>query len=201
MATRNYWAAFGGGSLGAKSGLAPTFITFINTSGSGIVSPAITEPGSKGLYTFAYDATQTIAFVLDGATTGLAASDRYVSGVLDPYDTFGVTLNAISATQAAQSTLMANMGATLTAGGVTLAAIGSSLSGIGSLIGSTASSFGSTSVDPVDLFGFLMRAQEFMEGNQTYAKSTGILDFYSRGSSTLLIEKTITDDSTSTTKT
>jgi len=183
---RDYWAAFGGGSLTTKSGLAPTFVTFINGSGSGIASPVITEPGSKGLYKFSVDVTQTIAFVLDGATTGLAASDRFVVGVLEPQDNFGITLSAVSVSLASM--------------GTTLLSVGNTLIGFGLSIGSTASSFGSTSVDPVDIFGFLKRAQEFQEGNETYYKATGILDFYSRGSSTLLREKTITDSSTSTNK-
>lgn len=205
---REYWAAFGGGSLGAKSGLAPTFIVFINGSGSGIVSPAITEPGSKGLYKFAYDATQTISFILDGATTGLAASDRYIPGVVEAQDNFGITLVGIGATVGGIGATLFGVGTTLAGMGNTLLGIGASqlaqgvtLAGLGALIGSTASSFGSTSVDPVDLFGFLKRAQEFNEGNQTYIKSTGILDFYSRGSSTLLREKTVSDTTTQTTKT
>lgn len=67
-------------------------------------------------------------------------------------------------------------------------------------IGTTASSFGSTSVDPSTLFGYMKRLQEHMEGNATYTKSTGILDIYSRGSSTLLVEKTLVDNSTTSTK-
>jgi hypothetical protein len=205
---RPYWAAFGGGSLTAKSGLAPTFVTFINASGSNITPPAISEPGSKGLYLFSYDATQSIAFVLDGATTGLAGADRFVIGTLEAQDNFGITLSAMSATLLGMgSTVFAigvsglAIGATLSAVGTTLGAIGTTLTSLAVGIGSTASSIGSTSVDPVDLFGFLKRAQEFREGNQVYTKSTGILDFYSRGSSTLLREKTVTDNTTQTTKT
>lgn len=74
------------------------------------------------------------------------------------------------------------------------------LSGM-SLIGDTTSSYGSTSIDPTTLFGFLKRNQEFWEGNQAYAKASGLMDFYSRGSSTLLVEKTITDSTSTTTKT
>jgi len=199
---RDYWAAFGGGSLGAKSGLAPTFITFINGGGSNIAAPSVTEPGSKGLYKFSYDATQTIAFVLDGATTGLVSSDRFVSGVIEAQDNFGITLTAIGTTTAGMGvsltalgvtfggfgTSLVAMGDTLAGMGVTFSGFGVSLLNLGSLIGTTASSFGSTSVEPGDLFGFLRRAQEFQEGNQTYIKATGILDFYSRGSSTLLRE-------------
>jgi hypothetical protein len=198
---RDYWAAFGGGSLGAKSGLAPTFITFINGSGSGIVSPAVTEPGSKGLYKFSYDATQTIAFVLDGATTGLASTDRYISGTIEAQDNIGITLVGIGASGFARGVTLSAIGTTLLGMGATLGSMGSTLSGLGLFIGSTSSSFGSTSSDPVDLFGYLKRAQEFWEGNQTYAKATGILDFYSRGSSTLLREKTVSDNTTQTTKT
>lgn len=204
----DYFAAFGGGSLGAKSGLSPTFITFINTSGSGIAAPSITEPGSKGLYYWSYSATQTIAFVLDGATTGLSSADRYVPGVLYPSDNFGSTLVAFGTTLGAMGTTLNAMGTTLSAIGASQAAMGSTLSGlgtslinIGSMIGSTASSFGSTSVDPGDLFGLMKRAQEFWEGNQTYLKATGVMSFYSRGSSTLLREKTISDTTTQTTKT
>jgi hypothetical protein len=89
----------------------------------------------------------------------------------------------------------------LTNQGLTLVGVGISLGALGNLIGSTASSFGSTSIDPTTLFGFLMRAQEMAEGNQVYTKATTLLDFYNRGSSTLLREKTITDNTTSTTKT
>ncbi len=230
MATRNYWAVFGSGAPSTTSGLAPTFISFISSTGAAGTAPAISEPGSKGLYLFAYDASATmIAFVMDGATTGLATSDRYISGVLDPYDTFGVTLNAIGTTLiaqgativafggtlTAQGTVLANLGTTTLAQGVlitgvgtTLVAQGSTLVGTGntlltlsSYIGSTASSFGSTSVDPTTLFGFLKRAQDLSEGNNTYVKSTGVLSMLSRGSSTLLATKTISDTSSQTTKT
>lgn len=107
----------------------------------------------------------------------------------------GSTLTSIGNTQFAY-------GATLTAQmlnmGATLSTLGGTLTG---LLGTSASSIGSTSIDPTTVFGFLMRAQELAEGNQTYTKSTGVLDLYSRGSSTLLREKTIADSSTSTTKT
>ncbi len=251
MATRNYWAVFGSGAPSTYSGLAPTFITFVSSSGTNGTPPAITEPGSKGLYLFAFDASATmIAFVMDGATTGLATADRYISGVLDPYDTFGVTLNAIGSaltsqgstltgigssligiggsltsigsTQLGNGILLTNLGTTMVAIGVTNVAIGStqtangilitnlgtttvglgsSLSGLAGFVGTTTSSFGSTSVDPTTLFGFLKRAQETVEGNEVYTKSTGVMTISSRGSSTLLASKTIADTSSQTTKT
>jgi hypothetical protein len=67
-------------------------------------------------------------------------------------------------------------------------------------IGSTLSSFGTTSVDPGDLFGYLKRAQEFREGDQTFNKVTGAWDISTRGG-TLLIQKTLTQSSSSVTKT
>ncbi len=142
MATRDYFAQFGSGNPASNTGLAPTFIAFITTSGAAGTPPTITEPGSKGLYKWSYDASATlIAFVLDGATTGLATSDRYISGVLDPYDTFGVTLNAIGVTLVAQGSTLVGMGTTMIAQGSTVVAIGNSLTNQGSTlvaIGNTA---------------------------------------------------------------
>lgn len=69
------------------------------------------------------------------------------------------------------------------------------------ILGSTLSSFGSTSVDPSDVMGYLRRIQELLEGNATYTKSTGLWDMYSRGSSTLLREKTLVNNTSSSSKT
>lgn len=206
---RDYWFAFGSGNPATNASLAPTFITFANSSGTTFSGPTISEkPPGSGLYTSNYGATQTMAFILDGATVGLAASDRYIVGVFDPYDQFGVTLNsvlagvsAIGITLVAQGVTLTNMGNTFIGFGVTLSGIGLSLSGMGSILGSTASSYGSTIIDPVDVMGYLKRSRELAEGNQIYTKATGLLDLYVRGGATLLIEKTISDSSTQTTKT
>lgn len=111
---------------------------------------------------------------------------------------YGISLFALGTTGVALGTTAV---AGINALGSGFTGIGNSLVALGGYIGSTASSYGSTSIDPVDLFGFLKRAQEMAEGNQTYTKGTGLLDFYNRGSSTLLREKTISDTSSSTTKT
>ncbi len=92
-------------------------------------------------------------------------------------------------------------GSTLVGMGNTVLGLGFSLNGIAAILGTTASSYGSTNVDPVDVMGYLKRSREFAEGNQTYTKATGLLDFYVRGGATLLIEKTISDTATNTTKT
>lgn len=68
-------------------------------------------------------------------------------------------------------------------------------------IGTTSDSFGTTSADPTTLLGYAKRLQELQEGNASFNKSTGVWDIYSRGSSTLLREKTLTNSITSATKT
>lgn len=67
-------------------------------------------------------------------------------------------------------------------------------------IGYTASSFGSTSVDPGTIFGYVQRLTEFNEGNADFIKSSGQWDIYSRGSSTLLRTKTLTNSVAGVTK-
>ncbi len=122
---RDYWFAFGTGNPATYSGLSPTFISFVNNAGTTFPGPTITERAASGLYQISYGATQTMAFTLDGATTGLATSDRYISGVFDPYDQFGVTLNAAFA-----------LGTTSVAIGTTLIGYGTtSVFGISTIIG------------------------------------------------------------------
>lgn len=67
-------------------------------------------------------------------------------------------------------------------------------------VGTTSDSFGSTSTDPSTILGYLKRNMEFQEGDASFNKSTGIWDVYSRGSSTLLREKTLTNSITTATK-
>lgn len=195
MATRPYWLSFG---ASAVSGLAPTFIQFRSTAGSTLAPPSISEPGSFGMYLFNYDPITQVAFICDGATSGLAFNDRYVQGVLDPFDQFGVTLVAIGNSAIALGTTNIGFGVSNFALGTSIYALGATNS---ALVGSTSSSFGTDSVDPTTIFGFLKRAQETREGNEAYTKSSGALTISSRGSSQLLATKAISDSTTSTTKT
>ncbi len=191
-----YWVAFGGGNPQTYKGLAPTFISFCKFDGTTLTPPSITEPvTNQGLYAFTLVPSFPIAFIIDGATTGLATADRFVFGSVDPIDMInetGQTLIAMGSTTLAGLT---SVGQTILAG-LTLvyANVG------GPNIGSTASSYGTNLVDPVDLFGYQKRFQELLEGNETYSKSTGVLNIYSRGSSQLLRTKTITNDATGVTK-
>ncbi len=68
-------------------------------------------------------------------------------------------------------------------------------------MGTVTDSFGSTASDPTTVFGFLRRMQEFWEGNKIYTKSTGIWQIFSRGSSTMLREKTLTNTTSQATET
>jgi hypothetical protein len=206
---RDYWFTFGSGNPTSHASLSPTFIFFVNSGGSTIAPPAVAETYSgSGMYKVSYHATQTIAFVLDGATTGLATSERYIAGVFDPQDMFGASLTGIGVSVAAIGVSLNALGASVIAFGASLGAIGTSviamgntLSALNTNVGTTSSSFGSTAVDPTTVMGFLMRSMEVQEGNQNYAKASGVLSIYSRGSSTLLRSKTIADSTSETTKT
>lgn len=57
-------------------------------------------------------------------------------------------------------------------------------------------SIGTTAIDPSTVIGWLKRLQELQEGNAQYIKSTGIWNIYSRGSSTLLRVKTLSNNTT-----
>ncbi len=67
------------------------------------------------------------------------------------------------------------------------------------VLGYTGSSIGSTSVDPGDVFGHEKRRQEWLEGTQNFNKSPGQWSVYSRGASTLLGLKTLTNSTTGVT--
>lgn len=195
MATRPYWLSFGSSAV---SGLAPTFIQFRSTAGGTLAPPAITEPGSFGMYLFNYDPITQVAFICDGFTSGLSFSDRYIKGVLDPFDQFGVTMVAYGNTLVALGTSAIAQGVSILAQGASIYAFGSTNS---ALVGTAASSFGTNASDPTTIFGFLKRALETREGNETYTKSSGALNIYSRGSSQLLAAKTVADSATETSKT
>lgn len=67
-------------------------------------------------------------------------------------------------------------------------------------IGLITDSFGSTSADPTTIFGYLKRTQEVQEGNASFLKSSGAWSLFSRGSTTLLAVKALTNSSTGVTK-
>lgn len=68
-------------------------------------------------------------------------------------------------------------------------------------LGYTTDSFGSTSIDPTTMYGYLKRLQEFLEGNAVYNKTSGVWSVSTRGSSTLIATKTLTNTTAQATKT
>jgi hypothetical protein len=260
--SKTYFFKFGSGDPRTNTGLAPTFLIFFDQTGATFAPPAISEGLTlTGFYKFAYTPTNALAFLIDGATTGLSPLDRYISGSLDPIQALdqpiGTTLSAIGSSLNALGSSLGTLGLSLNAFGGSFNTFGSSfnlfgasfntlgsslnifgasfntfgasfntlgsslnifgasfnimgtsISGLGSSIvagfssiGSITDSFGSTSADPTTVFGYLKRTLEFNEGNSTYTKATNVWSIYSRGSSTLLINKTLVDNSTQTTKT
>lgn len=157
--SKPFWAKFGSGDPRTNTGLTPTFIIFETAAGGTLSPPGITETiVGTGLYQFDYGTTQSIIFTLDGGSA-LSATDRYITGVLDP------------------------------------------IQFVDQAAGYATDSYGSTSVDPGTFFGYFRRLQELFEGDATFTKSTGIWQVFNRGSTTLLRTKTLTNSTTSATKT
>lgn len=220
-----YQISFGTGDPRTYTGLSPTMLYFVNmTSGATVTPPSIAEViTGSGLYQFQYGTTQPISFIADGATTSVASA-RYVRGLIDPADRadeYGTTLVAIGTSHIAQGNTMIaigtshiaqgntlfSLGTTAVALGITNVAIGTTLTGMGQTItvnvtgvGTAGSTFGGISTDPIDMFGYMKRMQEFLEGNAAFDKSSGSWSLYSRGSSTLLRTKTLANATTGITK-
>lgn len=187
MIAKTYYLTFGTGDPRSWTGLAPTFLIFKKFDGTAVTAPGITEPiAGSGIYQFTVAPSFSIAFLAYGNTTLLPAAPAYVPGSLDPID--------------ANDDAIAILGSTVLAIGNTSVAVGNTLSDISTRIGSTASSFGSTSVDPGTIFGYLKRAQEVAEGNASYLKSSGAWQLFSRGSSTLLVSKSLSNSAQGVTK-
>lgn len=144
--------------------------------------------------------TSTIAFGSTLVGIGTTLTGFGVSTVA-----FGSTLMGYGSTLYGYGvsiyTLEQAMATSLMALGTSVSAIGTSLSSVFLGIGSTASSYGTSSADPVDLFGYLKRIQENLEGNSTFTKLTGAWSIYTRGSSALLISKTVANSSSQVIKT
>lgn len=111
------------------------------------------------------------------------------------------------AAELAQGSTMQAIGQTLTALGTTNIAISTSLSASSVTIvvsvagiGTAGSTFGSVSSDPIDLFGYMKRIQENLEGNSTFTKLSGAWQISSRGSSTVLANKSVINTAPTVTK-
>jgi len=94
----------------------------------------------------------------------------------------------------------ADGGAALAAGSRYITGTLDPIQAVDEKVGFSSDSFGSTSADPGSMYGYLKRLQEIMEGNAVFTKSTGTWDISSRGSSTLLRSKSLTNTTTVATK-
>lgn len=113
MSDKNYLLQFGSGNPASSTGLSPTFTLF--DKGPTLPWAAITPPGiseiavGSGLYTFAYNATLPIAFVVDGGSA-LTSTSRYIAGILDPIQSVdqkvGAPGDTIGSTAVDPTTLM-----------------------------------------------------------------------------------------------
>lgn len=95
----------------------------------------------------------------------------------------------------------ADGGSGLSAGDRYISATLDPIQAVDQQLGFVSDTFGSTSADPSTLWGFMKRILENFEGDATYTKATGIWQFFNRGSTTLLRTKTLTNTTTSATKT
>ena len=136
-------------------------------------------------------------------TSGIALGTTILASI-----PLGTSFSALGNTLVALGTTAVALGVTGVAIGTTTQAIATSLLAQGNTnfsflasIGSTASSFGTDVVDPVDLFGYLKRIRENLEGNQTFIKQAGTLTILSRGSSVLLATKNIANSVSTVIKT
>lgn len=67
-------------------------------------------------------------------------------------------------------------------------------------VGYVTDSFGSSAIDPTTLFGYLKRLLENFEGDAVFNKTAAIWSIFTRGSSTLIRTKTVTNTSSVSTK-
>lgn len=174
-----------------------------------LADAATTSPGSTGRYvTGVLDPVHVIDERLPEMGTTLVAvgnSAAVMGGSLavmgNSLGVMGGSLSVMGTTLAALGASSAVMGSTLSAIATNVMAIGSSLTAIDAKIGETTASFGNTATDPGTLYGYLKRIQEHHEGNANFNKTTGVWSIYSRGSSTMLREKTLTNTSSEAAKT
>lgn len=156
-----------------------------------------------GVTVVAIGTTLTAGQINLGSTL-VAIGNTAITGIGNQGSTLvaiGNTAISIGTTNVALGTTNVAIGTTITAIATSLMALSTSLNVVIAGIGSTASSFGTDIADPVDLFGYLKRIQENLEGNQSFVKLAGALSIYSRNSSQLIASKTITNSASTVIKT
>ena len=83
--SKQFYFTFGNSLPSGYTGLAPTFILFLQNGTTPVSPPSISElTAASGIYGFQYGITASIAFVIDGGATLTTASVRYITGSIDP---------------------------------------------------------------------------------------------------------------------
>jgi len=163
---------FSSGDPSTETGLDPTLIVFkaFDALGTSVAVPTISELATDGLYYF--DAT-----VLANVPI-YWVMDGFTTGLGGNRYVSGILdpSQAIDLQTTNQSTTLQ------------------------ALIGSASSAIGDDLTDPTDMFGWLMRNQEWLEGDGSYNKSTGVWTSQNRAGTTTLASKTIADSDTEVTK-
>ena len=95
-------------------------------------------------------------------------------------------------------------GANLASGDQYISATLDPIQAVDQQVGFITDSIGSTSIDPPSIYGYVRRFLEEFEGDQIFTKATGIWQIFNRGSlgaTTLLRTKSLTNTTTSATRT
>lgn len=177
-----------------------------------LADAATTSPGPVGRYVFgALDpadrideigstliaiGTSTIALGVTGVALGTTAVALGTTAVA-----LGTTSVALGTTSVALGTSNLALGTTILSVVNTILIQGITVTAVVTGIGSVGSTFGGVGTNPIDLFGYMKRIQENLEGNMSYQKVSGALTILSRGGSFTLANKTVTNSITMTIKT
>lgn len=137
----------------------------------------------------------TFIFFVDTAA-GVTVAPPSISEILS-----GMGVYKFSYGPTASITFVVDGGAALSSGDRYITGVLDPIQAVDEKVGGILSdSYGSTNTDPTTLFGYAKRNLEFDEGNAIYNKASGVWDIYSRGSSTLLREKTLSNNTSQSTK-
>ena len=110
------------------------------------------------------------------------------------------TLTAVGAIGITTYAYVQNLGITVVAIGNTAIAIGLSTlantsyaATLSVVVGTTASVIGDNVTDPGDIFGYVKRLGELIQGQETFTKASGALSMFDRSGATTLVTRTITN--------
>jgi hypothetical protein len=169
----------------------------VTTSIYFLADAATTSPGTAGRY-IAGNLVQSDRIADFGITLNAIGTSHIAQG--NSAIALGITNVAIGTSLTAQGVSLFALGTSAIAQGVTETALGNTILanvGIGltlnGAIGSTASSFGNNVTDPVDLFGYVKRISELIQGREAYVKGVGTLTMFDRTGGTTFVQRTVTN--------